>query len=56
MGMNIAKVSRYAVIPTLRPMGLVPNERDMCGIAVVITVPSRFSMKNAPATRSATTT
>jgi hypothetical protein len=33
--------------------GLAPKDRAICGMAVAITVPSRFSMKNAPATRSA---
>ena len=43
-------------MPTLSPTGFVPNVWAMCGMAVVMTVPSRFSMKNAPATRSATAT
>src|SRR5271165_131969 len=37
----------------LRSTALTPKERAICGSAVPITVPSRFSMKNAPATRSA---
>ena len=36
-------------------MGLVSNESAMAGNAVVITVPSRFSMKSAHATISGTT-
>src|SRR5271166_1812874 len=42
-------------MPMLRSTGLAPKDRAICGIAVAITVPSRFSMKNAPATRSAMT-
>ena len=37
----------------LRSMGLTWKERPICGNAVAMTVPSRFSMKNAPATRMA---
>src|SRR6478672_9796222 len=53
-GMNTASVSMYAVIPTFRSTGLTPNVCAIWGRAVAITVPSRFSMKKAPATRSAT--
>ena len=37
----------------LRSTGLTWKERPICGNAVAMTVPSRFSMKNAPATRMA---
>ena len=40
-------------MPRLRSTGCTPNDRAICGSAVAITVPSRFSMKNAAATRSA---
>jgi hypothetical protein len=40
-------------MPMLRSPGLAPKEPAICGMAVAIAVPSRFSKKNAPATRSA---
>ena len=36
----------------LRSTGSTPNDFAIGGMAVTITVPSRFSMKNAPATSS----
>ena len=53
-GMNTASVSMYTVMPMFKSIGLAPKERAICGIAVAMTVPSRFSMKNAPATNKAT--
>ena len=41
-------------MPMARAGGVVPNDAAIGGRAVAMTVPSRFSMKNAPATRSAT--
>src|ERR1700730_5248587 len=40
-------------MPILRSTGLTWKDWPICGRAVAITVPSRFSMKNAPATRMA---
>src|ERR1700694_3941157 len=37
----------------LRSTGLTWKDRPICGNAVAMIVPSRFSMKNAPATRMA---
>lgn len=48
-------VSRYADIPKLTVKGVLLNDRAICGKAVATTVPPKFSMKNAPATMSATT-
>ena len=42
------------MIATLSSTDGTPNERAIRGAAVAMIVPSRFSMKNAPATRSAT--
>src|ERR1700686_3043639 len=41
-------------MPRLRSIGWAPKDNAICGRAVAITVPSRFSMKNAPATSSVT--
>ena len=40
-------------MPIFTSTGCTPNDTAIFGMAVTITVPSRFSMKNAPATRSA---
>src|SRR5579863_2304405 len=38
-------------MPMLRSTGLAWNDTPICGSAVAMTVPSRFSIKNAVATR-----
>ena len=45
--MKTASVSRYAVIPMLRLTAPTWKLRAICGKAVAMMVPSRFSMKNA---------
>ena len=50
IGMNTASVSRYAVMPRLMSAGCTLNERAICGSAVAMMVPSRFSMKKVAAT------
>ena len=49
-GMKIATLSRYDVMARLSRTGLTPNDAAICGSAVAITVPSRFSMNSAQAT------
>src|ERR1700679_1403884 len=49
IGMNTASVSRYAVIPMFRFTAPTWKLRAICGSAVAMIVPSRFSMKKAPA-------
>src|ERR1700722_17443314 len=41
-------------MPRLRSTGWRPNERAICGNAVAMIVPSRFSMKNVAATSMTT--
>ena len=50
IGMKTASVNIYALMPALRAMGVACSAGAICGSAVAITVPSRFSMKKAPAT------
>jgi hypothetical protein len=54
--MKIAMARRYAVIPICKSIGLAPKDSAIFGRAVAMIVPSRFSMKNAPATNNATRT
>ena len=49
IGMNTASVSRYAVMPMFRFTAPTWKLLAICGSAVAMIVPSRFSMKNAPA-------
>ena len=53
-GISTATVTRYAVIATLTSTASTPNCPAMAGIAGVRMLASRISMKNAPATNSAT--
>ena len=52
MGMKMARVRRYAVMPMFMRTAPMWKERAIWGRAVAMTVPSRFSMKKAPATRA----
>src|SRR5258708_33543232 len=52
--MKIATANMYAVMPALAAVALDENDRAIDGSAVVITVPSKFSMKYADATISGT--
>src|SRR5579863_4048118 len=51
IGMKTASISKYAVIPMFRSTGFAWNDLPMSGSAVAMTVPSRFSIKNAVATK-----
>src|ERR1700730_45182 len=51
IGMKTASISKYAVIPIFRSTGLTWKDFPICGRAVAMTVPSRFSIKKAVATR-----
>ena len=54
MGMKTASVSRYAVMPMLRLTAPTWKLFAICGSAVAMMVPSRFSIKNAAAMRVVT--